>query len=115
MKRRVVITGMGWITPLGHDIESAWKRLLAGESGVAPTTNFDARTYPTTFSAEVKGFDLARALGPDYDTHMTASRQATFAIAAADQAWKASGSITVGACGAAARAASDNCSARVAS
>ena len=88
MKRRVVITGMGWITPLGHDVESGWKRILAGESGVAPTTLFDAHTYPTTFSAEVKNFDLRAALGADYEKHKTASRNASFALAAADQAWK---------------------------
>ena len=65
MQRRVVITGMGWVTPLGCDIESVWQRLLAGESGIAPTTLFDASTYPTTFSAEVKSFDLKDHLGPD--------------------------------------------------
>ncbi|RMF71254.1 MAG: beta-ketoacyl-[acyl-carrier-protein] synthase family protein [Planctomycetota bacterium] len=91
MKRRVVITGMGWVTPLGQDIETAWKRLLAGESGVAPTTLFDAHTYPTTFSAEVKGFDLASVLGEAYEKHKTASRNAGFALAAADQAWRHAG------------------------
>ncbi|HVP09942.1 MAG TPA: beta-ketoacyl-[acyl-carrier-protein] synthase family protein [Phycisphaerae bacterium] len=91
MSRRVVITGIGWITPLGQTIEEAWVRLLKGESGVNKTTNFDAATFPTRFSAEVKGFDLRRFLGPDYETHKDVSRQAGFALAAAKLAWKDSG------------------------
>jgi 3-oxoacyl-[acyl-carrier-protein] synthase II len=91
MKRRVVITGTGWVTPLGHDIETVWQRLLRGESGVAPTTIFDARTYPTRFSAEVKEFDLPQHLGPHYEHHKTASRNAGFALAAAETAWKHAG------------------------
>ncbi|HMQ14860.1 MAG TPA: beta-ketoacyl-ACP synthase II [Phycisphaerae bacterium] len=91
MGRRVVITGMGWITPLGHDIDGVWQRLLRGESGVAPTTIFDARTYPTQFAAEVKDFDLARFLGPHYERHRTASRNAGFALAAAEIAWRDAG------------------------
>ena len=51
---RVVITGMGWITPMGHSIDAVWKRLLKGESGIARTSIFDAATFPTTISAEVK-------------------------------------------------------------
>ena len=91
MNRRVVITGMGWITPLGHDIEGVWKRLLAGESGIAPTTIFDARTFPTQFAAEVKGFDLKRFLGPHYEPHKLCSRNAGFALAAAEMAWRDAG------------------------
>ncbi|MBK9128096.1 MAG: beta-ketoacyl-[acyl-carrier-protein] synthase family protein [Phycisphaerales bacterium] len=88
MNRRVVITGMGWVTPLGCEIETVWRRLLAGESGVAPVRNFDAGTYPTRFAAEVKEFDLQRYLGPHYEAHRTASRNAGFALAAAEMAWK---------------------------
>lgn len=91
MRRRVVITGMGWVTPLGADIDGAWKRLLAGESGVAPTTNFDARSYPTQFCAEVKGFDLERFLGERFDQHKSASRNTRFALAAAEMAWNSAG------------------------
>ena len=55
---RVVITGMGWVTPMGNSIEEVWKRLLNGESGIAQTTLFDAATFPTTHRAEVKNFEL---------------------------------------------------------
>jgi 3-oxoacyl-[acyl-carrier-protein] synthase II len=91
MNRRVVITGMGWITPLGHEIEAAWQAILRGESGIAPTTLFDAATFPTQFSAEVKGFDLRRFLGPDWERHANVSRQAGFALAAARLAWDDAG------------------------
>ena len=91
MPRRVVVTGMGWITPLGHDVEGMWRRLLAGESGVAPTTIFDARTFPSSFSAEVKDFRLRDFLGQAADRHADASRNAQFALAAAQIAWDGSG------------------------
>jgi 3-oxoacyl-[acyl-carrier-protein] synthase II len=91
MNRRVVITGMGWITPLGHEIEAVWKRLLAGESGINKTTNFDAATFPTTFSAEVQNFDVKDFLGERYPDHATCSRNSGFALAAAELAWKAAG------------------------
>jgi len=91
MSRRVVITGMGWVTPLGWGLEPVWKRLLAGESGVAPTTLFDARTYPTQFSAEVKNFDLREHLADRYEPHQNAARQTRFALAAAEMAWKDAG------------------------
>jgi 3-oxoacyl-[acyl-carrier-protein] synthase II len=91
MSRRVVITGMGWITPLGHELEAVWKRLLACESGAAPTTNFDARTFPSQFSAEVKDFDLRNFLGPRYENHKTCSRNSGFALAAAELAWAHAG------------------------
>jgi 3-oxoacyl-[acyl-carrier-protein] synthase II len=78
---------MGWITPLGHDIETAWQAILRGESGIAKTTVFDAGTFPTQFSAEVKSFDLRRFLGASYEQHKEVSRQAGFALAAARLAW----------------------------
>lgn len=91
MSRRVVITGMGCVTPLGHDVETLWKRLLAGESGVAMTTHFDASTFPTKFSSEVKGFHLTDALGDDAGRHQDASPNAKFALSSAMQAWRAAG------------------------
>ena len=56
MSRRVVITGMGAITPLGHDLPSTWEAIVAGRSGVAQITKFDTAGYRTTIAAEVKGF-----------------------------------------------------------
>jgi 3-oxoacyl-[acyl-carrier-protein] synthase II len=91
MRRRVVVTGMGWVTPLGHELEEVWKRLLAGESGIRPTTIFDASTFPTTFAAEVRNFDLDDFLGAKAELHRHASRNARFALAAAKMAWDHAG------------------------
>src|SRR4051794_7948494 len=87
---RVVITGMGWITPMGHDVEGVWRRLLAGESGIERTTLFDASTFPTTFSAEIKNFRLAEHV-PDAGPHKDAGRNTQFALAACMQAWRGGG------------------------
>jgi 3-oxoacyl-[acyl-carrier-protein] synthase II len=56
-RRRIVITGLGAVTPLGNDVESTWRTLLAGESGAAPITLFDASDYPVRFACEVDDFD----------------------------------------------------------
>jgi len=87
---RVVITGIGWITPMGHDIQSVWSRLLAGESGIAPTTLFDASTFPTHIAAEVKGFELRNHIH-DLSRHQSAGRNTQFALAACAAAWKNAG------------------------
>src|SRR4051794_16490004 len=87
---RVVITGMGWITPMGHDVEGVWRRLLAGDTGIDRTTIFDASTFPTNFSAEVKGFELGEHV-PDAGPHADAGRNTQFALAACQQAWRAAG------------------------
>src|SRR5688572_22354508 len=87
---RVVITGMGWITPMGHSIESVWKRLLSGESGIARTSIFDASTFPTSISAEVKDFRLADHIR-DVADHAGAGRNTQFALAACQQAWASAG------------------------
>ncbi|MBE3595845.1 MAG: beta-ketoacyl-ACP synthase II [Hydrogenibacillus sp.] len=57
MRRRVVITGLGVITPIGNDVETFWSNLIAGKSGVGRITAFDASEYPTQIAAEVKDFD----------------------------------------------------------
>ncbi len=88
MRRRVVITGMGWVTPLGWDLEDVWQGLLKGTSAIRPTVQFDASTFPTTFSAQVPDFDLEAFLGADYGRHANASRNARFALVAAKLAWQ---------------------------
>src|SRR5438093_12111185 len=85
--QRVVITGMGWVTPMGHSIDAVWKRLLNGESGIARTSIFDAATFPTTFSAEVKDYDLSKHVA-DAGKHEAAGRNTRFALGACTQAWK---------------------------
>jgi len=57
MKRRVVVTGLGAITPVGNDVATTWQSLIEGKSGTAPITKFDATTFPVRIAAEVKGFD----------------------------------------------------------
>jgi len=57
MKRRVVVTGLGMITPVGNDVATTWRSLIDGKSGAAPITKFDASNFPVRFACEVKGFD----------------------------------------------------------
>ncbi|HXF98234.1 MAG TPA: beta-ketoacyl-ACP synthase II [Gaiellaceae bacterium] len=56
-RRRVVVTGVGMVTPLGNDPETTWQNLVAGESGAGPITHFDASDYPVRFACELKDFD----------------------------------------------------------
>ena len=92
MLRRVVITGMGWVTPLGHDVDAVWTRLLKGESGVGPVTRFDARTFKTNFAAEVRGFRLGDFLpAASASAHAGAGVSSQFALGAAAKAWKHAG------------------------
>src|SRR5437879_4836905 len=84
MTKRVVITGMGMITSLGHSVEETWQALCEGRSGIGPITNFDASEYPVKFAGEVRDFDPAlylerkEARRNDPFTHLAvaASRQA---------------------------------------
>ena len=89
-RERVVITGMGWITPLGHDLESVWRKLTTAGSGMAPITRFDAKTFPTTFAAEVQDFDF-RDFVDDPAWHEHAGLNVQFALGAARQAWAQAG------------------------
>ena len=59
-KRRVVVTGMGLISPVGSAVETAWKAILAGESGIGPITRFDVSNFPVRFGGPVKGFEPSR-------------------------------------------------------
>ena len=75
---------------MGHSIEQVWPRLLAGESGISRTTIFEASTFPTSISAEVKDFRLAEHLN-DIGPHAGTGRNTQFALAACQQAWKSAG------------------------
>lgn len=86
MARRVVITGMGLVSPVGNDRETSWKNILAGKSGVAGITLFDASEFSSRIAAEVKGIDpetiVEKKLLKRYD------RYSLLAMAAAREAWK---------------------------
>lgn len=84
MRKRVVITGMGCISPLGNDVPSTWKNILKGKSGVGPITLFDTDEYPVKIAAEVKEFDPIARFGRREAHKM--DRYAQFALAAAQQA-----------------------------
>jgi 3-oxoacyl-[acyl-carrier-protein] synthase II len=90
MRRRVVITGMGAITPVGHGVEAMFRAICEGRSGVGPVSHFNARRFPTTFAAEVRDFDLGRWVkdpGRFDDTGVNTR----FALAAARQALEDAG------------------------
>ena len=63
MKKRVVVTGLGCVSPVGNNVEETWQALLAGKSGAAYITHFDASQHKTKFAAEVKGFDGVALFG----------------------------------------------------
>jgi 3-oxoacyl-[acyl-carrier-protein] synthase II len=88
-KHRVVVTGVGLVSPLGIGTEETWQGLLAGRSGAAPITLFDAHQHSTRFACEVKGFDPLRFV--DKKDVKKVDRFIQFAIAAADFALKDSG------------------------
>ncbi len=81
-ERRVVVTGMGMITPVGGDAESSWRELCEGRSGVGPVTLFDASTFATRIAAEVVDFRLAN-YRPDAHRWLEYSRTTQLALAAA--------------------------------
>src|SRR6185312_7910239 len=63
LHRRVVVTGLGMVTPIGNSVEASWAALLAGRAGAAAITAFDATVFPVRFAAEVKGFDVSEHVG----------------------------------------------------
>ena len=63
MNTRIVVTGMGCVSPLGHNVAATWEAILAGKSGAGPITAFDASLHETRIAAEVKGFDAPALLG----------------------------------------------------
>jgi len=88
-RRRVVVTGLGLISPVGVGVEESWAALCAGKSGIGPITLFDASTFPTRIAGEVKGFDPAQFM--DRKEVRRNDRFIHFALAAAEMAMKDSG------------------------
>jgi 3-oxoacyl-[acyl-carrier-protein] synthase II len=88
-KRRVVITGLGVISPVGNSVDDAWSGILAGRSGIGPISHFDVSSFPVRFGGEVRDFDIT-----DYISAKEARKMAEFihyGIAAASQAFADSG------------------------
>jgi len=88
-RRRVVVTGLGTLTPLGIGVEESWKAMVSGKSGIGPITLFDASTFPVRFAGEVKGFNPEAFM--EKKEARRNERFIQFSIAAADMAIKDSG------------------------
>lgn len=86
---RVVVTGMGMVTPCGNDLDSTWASLVAGRSGIAPITRFDSAAFDTKIAGEVRDFDAKKLLGVKEARRNDAF--ILYALAAADQAVADSG------------------------
>ncbi len=89
MHRKIAVTGLGVISPVGNDMESFWAALLRGESGAGPVTKFDASGLETRIAAEVKGFDPGLWMDKKESRKMALFSQ--YAVAAAVQAWRSAG------------------------
>jgi 3-oxoacyl-[acyl-carrier-protein] synthase II len=84
MKRRVVVTGLGAITPVGNDVAATWRAIIDGKTGAGPITKFDASKFPVRFACEVKGFDPLQYM--DRKEAKRSDAYAQYAIAGAAQA-----------------------------
>ena len=87
--RRVVVTGLGAVTPLGLDARSTWDAAVSGRSGVDWIRSFDASDYPVRLASEVKGFEPAEVVGPKDARRL--ERNVVLAVAAAREAWADAG------------------------
>src|ERR1700730_15451924 len=87
--KKVVITGLGAITPLGNSVDEFWKNIVAGKSGAAPITKFDTSKFKTRFGCEVKDFDVTQFIEKKEIKKYDLFTQ--YAIAASDQAIKDAG------------------------
>ena len=88
-KRRVVITGLGLISPVGNDVEGGWANLVAGRSGIGKISRFDASSFPTRIAGEVKGFDAGQWMPPKEARHFDTFIH--YGVAASLQAFRDSG------------------------
>lgn len=84
MRRRVVVTGLGAVTPVGNDVATTWQALIEGKSGAAPITKFDASTFAVQFACELKGFDPLQYM--DRKEARRADPFTQYAVGAATQA-----------------------------
>ena len=89
MERRVVVTGLGVVSPVGNDVATTWQSLLEGRSGGAPITKFDASNFPVKFACELKGFDPLQFM--ERKEAKRADPYAQYAIAASVQAMRDAG------------------------
>ena len=87
--KRVVVTGLGAVTPIGNDVQTTWENALAGKSGAGPITQFDASKFKTQFACEVKNFDPSKYL--DRKEARKCDRYAQLAIVSAEQALEDAG------------------------
>ena len=85
-RRRVAVTGLGIVCPVGNSVEEAWGNLVAGKPGIGPITRFDASAFACRIAGEVKGFDASAYLPPKEARHMDVFIH--YGLAAAIQAWK---------------------------
>ncbi|HUK04816.1 MAG TPA: beta-ketoacyl-ACP synthase II [Burkholderiales bacterium] len=92
-RRRVVVTGLGIISPVGNTIPEAWDAVLAGKSGIARITRFDPSRLASQIAGEVKGFDVSKYLSPKEARRM--DRFIHLGMAAGLQAWKDSGNAVI--------------------
>ncbi|KPK07034.1 MAG: 3-oxoacyl-ACP synthase [Betaproteobacteria bacterium SG8_39] len=85
-RRRVVVTGLGVVCPVGNTVDEAWQSIVAGRSGIAPIERFDASAFSCRFAGEVKGFDVAAYLPAKEARHMDLFIH--YGVAAGIQAWR---------------------------
>ena len=88
-RRRVVVTGLGLVTPVGNNVQDSWSNLLAGQSGIQTITKFDASAFSCQFAGEVKGFNVEDYLPGKEARHMDTFIH--YGLAAAMQAVRDSG------------------------
>ena len=88
-KRRVVVTGLGIVSPVGHDVDTAWKSVLAGKSGIAPITRFDTTNFPIHFGGEIRDLNLEPYITAKEARRMDAFMQ--YGVVAGMQAMRDSG------------------------
>ena len=88
-KRRVVVTGLGLVSPVGNDVQSAWAAIVAGRSGIGPVTRFDSSSFPTHFGGEIRDLNLDPYMTPKDARRMDAFMQ--YGVVAGIQAMRDSG------------------------